>query len=88
LAIPGPGLSSSIGTSSRCPIPCYPDGFRFRTADEAGPEAAVQAHVDARAPSTYTAEGYEGVRKTASCRDDLHVLAEAPGGTMAASTIT
>ena len=24
--------------------PQLPDGFRFRTADEAGPEAAVQAH--------------------------------------------
>lgn len=69
------------------PDPVLPDGFRFRTADEAGPEAAVQAHLDAWAPSTYTAEGYEGVRKTASYRVDLHVLVEAPGGTMAASTI-
>ena len=69
------------------PDPVLPDGFRFRTADEAGPEAAVQAHVDAWAPSTYAAEGYEGVRKTASYRGDLHVLVEAPGGTMAASTI-
>jgi GNAT superfamily N-acetyltransferase len=43
--------------------PVLPDGFRFRTADEAGPEVAVQAHVDAWAPSTYTAEGYEGVRR-------------------------
>jgi GNAT superfamily N-acetyltransferase len=64
-----------------------PDGFRFLTADEAGPEAAVQAHVDAWAPSTYTAEGYEGVRRTATYRGDLHVLVEAPDGTMAASTI-
>src|SRR5512132_1871714 len=39
--------------------PVLPDGFRFRTADEAGPEAAVQAHVDAWAPSTYTGEGCE-----------------------------
>jgi GNAT superfamily N-acetyltransferase len=67
--------------------PVLPDGFRFRTADEAGPEAAVQAHVDAWAPSTYTAEGYEGVRQTATYRGDLHVLVEAPDGTMAASTI-
>ena len=27
--------------------PVLPDGFRFRTADEAGPQAAVQAHLDA-----------------------------------------
>jgi hypothetical protein len=67
--------------------PVLPDGFRFRNAGEAGPEAAVRAHVDAWAPSTYTAEGYEGVRRTAAYRSDLHVLVEAPDGTMAASTI-
>jgi len=27
--------------------PVLPDGFRFRTADEAGPKAVVQAHLDA-----------------------------------------
>jgi GNAT superfamily N-acetyltransferase len=67
--------------------PSLPDGFRFRTAQEAGPQAAVQAHVDAWAPSTYTTEGYEGVRQTEAYRGDLHVLVEAPDGTMAASTI-
>jgi GNAT superfamily N-acetyltransferase len=67
--------------------PVLPAGFRFRTADEAGPQAAVQAHVDAWAPSTYTAESYEGVRRTATYRGDLHVLVQAPDGTMAASTI-
>lgn len=67
--------------------PALPDGFRFRNAAEAGPEAAVRAHVDAWAPSTYTAEGYEGVRRMATYRGDLHVLVEAPDGTMAASTI-
>jgi GNAT superfamily N-acetyltransferase len=67
--------------------PVLADGFRFRTAYEAGPQAAVQAHVDAWAPSSYTAESYEGVRRAAPYRGDLHVLVEAPGGTMAASTI-
>ena len=67
--------------------PVLPAGFRFRTAYEAGPEAAVQAHVDAWAPSTYSAQAYEGVRQTAAYRGDLHVLVEAPDGTMAASTI-
>ncbi len=67
--------------------PVLPAAFRFRNADEAGPEAAVRAHVDAWAPSTYTAEGYEGVRQTPTYRGDLHVLVEAPDGTMAASTI-
>jgi ribosomal protein S18 acetylase RimI-like enzyme len=64
-----------------------PAGFRFRTAGQAGPAAAVRAHVDAWAPSTYTAEGYQGVRRTAAYRDDLHILVEAPDGTMASSTI-
>ncbi|MFG2603232.1 GNAT family N-acetyltransferase [Streptomyces sp. NPDC048514] len=67
--------------------PVLPDGFRFRTAHEAGAEAAVQAHMDAWAPSTYSAESYEGVRETATYRGDLHILVEAPDGTMAASTI-
>jgi hypothetical protein len=39
--------------------PVLPSGFRFRTADEAGPEAAVRAHLDAWPSSTYTAESYE-----------------------------
>jgi GNAT superfamily N-acetyltransferase len=67
--------------------PVLPDGFRFRTAEEAGPQAAFQAHVDAWAPSAYTPEGYEGVRRMAAYRGDLHVLVEAPDGTMASSTI-
>src|ERR1700722_13887529 len=67
--------------------PALPDGFRFRTASEAGAEAAVQAHLDAWTPSTYTAEGYQGVRQTAAYRGDLHILVEAPDGTMASSTI-
>jgi GNAT superfamily N-acetyltransferase len=67
--------------------PALPDGFRFRNADEVGPQAAVQAHVDAWAPSSYTVEAYEGVRRTPPYRGDLHVLVEAPDGTMAASAI-
>jgi GNAT superfamily N-acetyltransferase len=67
--------------------PVLPTGYRFRTADEAGPEAAVRAHVDAWSPSAYTAESYAGVRQTSSYRGDLHVLVEAPDGTMASSAI-
>ena len=67
--------------------PVLPAGFRFRTADEAGPEAAVRAHLDAWSPSAYTAQSYADVRRTAAYRGDLHVLVEAPDGTMAASTI-
>lgn len=67
--------------------PVLSDGFRFRNADEAGPEAAVRAHLDAWAPSAYTAESYAGVRQTAAYRGDLHILVEAPDGAMAASAI-
>ncbi|MFI7273533.1 GNAT family N-acetyltransferase [Streptomyces sp. NPDC049879] len=67
--------------------PLLPSGFRFRTADEAGPEAAVRAHVDAWASTTYTADSYTGVRRAPGYRPDLHVLVEAPDGTMAASAI-
>ncbi|MEU4805245.1 GNAT family N-acetyltransferase [Actinosynnema sp. NPDC023587] len=67
--------------------PVLPAGFRFRTADEVGPEAVVRAHRDAWVHSAYTAESYQGVRATAGYRGDLHVLVEAPDGTMASSTI-
>ena len=67
--------------------PVLPDGFRFRTAAEAGPAAAFQAHLDAWGVTAYTPEGYEGVRATPAYRGDLHFLVEAPDGTMAASTI-
>jgi ribosomal protein S18 acetylase RimI-like enzyme len=43
--------------------------------------------VDAWNPSAYTAESYDGVRRTAAYRSDLHVLVEAPDGTMASSAI-
>ncbi|WP_245818582.1 GNAT family N-acetyltransferase [Haloechinothrix alba] len=67
--------------------PVLPAGFRFRTADEVGPKAAVQAHLDAWTPSTYKTEGYPGVRQTTAYRGDLHILVEAPDGTMGSSTI-
>ena len=67
--------------------PVLPAGFRFRTAADAGPEAAVQAHVAAWESSTYTLESYEDVRQAPGYRGDLHILVEAPDGTMASSTI-
>ncbi|AUG75283.1 GCN5 family acetyltransferase [Kitasatospora sp. MMS16-BH015] len=67
--------------------PALPAGYRFRTAAEAGPEAAVQAHLNAWNPSPYTARSYQGVRETAAYRGDLHVLVEAPDGAWAASAI-
>ncbi|GAB3660064.1 hypothetical protein GCM10027589_21560 [Actinocorallia lasiicapitis] len=67
--------------------PALPGGFRFRTAAQAGPDAAARAHIDAWHPTTHSREAHEGVRHTATYRDDLHILVEAPDGTMAASTI-
>ncbi|BCJ28864.1 GNAT family N-acetyltransferase [Actinocatenispora sera] len=67
--------------------PRLPDGYRLRTADEVGPDAAVQAHVDAWERTSYTARSYADVRRTAAYRGDLHLLVEAPDETMAASTI-
>ncbi|HEY1917356.1 MAG TPA: GNAT family N-acetyltransferase [Streptosporangiaceae bacterium] len=67
--------------------PVLPGLFRFRTADEAGPQAAVQAHLDVWTPTTYTAQAYQKVRRTAPYRGGLHILVEAPDGTMAASAI-
>jgi GNAT superfamily N-acetyltransferase len=67
--------------------PRLPDGYLFRTADEAGPEAAVQAHLNAWGPRAYSVEAYRDLRETTGYRGDLHVLVEAPDGTMAASAI-
>ncbi|HEY3871891.1 MAG TPA: GNAT family N-acetyltransferase [Actinocrinis sp.] len=67
--------------------PAPPPGFRFRTAGEVGPAAAVKAHQEAWYPSSFTERAFEGVRENWSYREDLHVLLEAPDGTHVASTI-
>ena len=38
-------------------------------------------------PPAYTTQSYAGIRTTSAYRGDLHLLVEAPDGTMAASTI-
>jgi GNAT superfamily N-acetyltransferase len=67
--------------------PSLPEGFRFRTAQEAGPEAAAQAHIDAWHPSTFSLSAMQDTCETATYRSDLHVLVQAPDGTMVASAI-
>ncbi|MZD08348.1 GNAT family N-acetyltransferase [Streptomyces sp. SID5785] len=67
--------------------PELPDGHRFLTADETTPETVVRAHVAAWGPSAYDLAAYEGVRRTAPYRGDLHVLVVAPDGTPAASAL-
>lgn len=67
--------------------PVLPAGFRFVTAEETGPRGAVRAHVAAWHPSTFTETGYEGVRRTWPYRADLHVMIEAPDGTLVSTAI-
>jgi GNAT superfamily N-acetyltransferase len=67
--------------------PAPPPGFRFRTAGEVGPAAVVRAHLDAWQPSAFTEDAFDGVRRTWPYREDLHILLEAPDGTLVASAI-
>lgn len=67
--------------------PVLPAGFRFRTAAEVGPEAATRAHVDAWYPSSFQENAMAGVQAAWPYRDELHVLVEAPDGTLAATAI-
>ncbi len=67
--------------------PALPPDFRFRPAAEVEPVAATRAQVDAWHPSTFTEIGMAGVQATWPYRDDLHVLVEAPDGTLVASAI-
>jgi len=67
--------------------PQLPKGFRFRNAADVGPVAATQAHVDAWYPSTFTEASMAGVQATWPYRHDLHVLIEAPDGTLVACAI-
>jgi GNAT superfamily N-acetyltransferase len=67
--------------------PVLPAGFRFRTAGQVSPDAAVTAHQDAWYPSTLTRRGFDGFGHTWPYRDDLHILIEAADGTLVASAI-
>ena len=67
--------------------PSLPSGFRFCTAAEVGPAAATRAHVDAWHPSSFTETSMAGVQSMWPYRKDLHVLVEAPDGTLVATAI-
>lgn len=69
------------------PEPVLPPGFRFRTAEQVTPEAAAQAHRDAWHPSSFTDHAMREVSQTWCYRPDLHVLVQAPDGSLAATTI-
>jgi GNAT superfamily N-acetyltransferase len=69
------------------PEPVLPPGFRLLTAEQVTPEAAARAHRDAWHPSSFTDRAMHDVSRTWSYRQDLHVLVQAPDGTLAATTI-
>ncbi|GAA2016651.1 hypothetical protein GCM10009839_10380 [Catenulispora yoronensis] len=67
--------------------PDLPDGFAFTTAADAGPGATVRAHLAAWPASTMTDDAYQGLLQAPGYRPDLHLLIQAPDGTMAASAV-
>jgi GNAT superfamily N-acetyltransferase len=67
--------------------PVLPPGFRLLTAAQVTPEAAAQAHRDAWHPSSFTDRAMRDVREVWPYRPDLHVLVQAPDGTLAATAI-
>lgn len=69
------------------PLPVLPEGFRFLTASEISVANAVGAHHAAWPRSRLTESAFERVRQTWPYRADLHVLIEAPDGTLAATAI-
>lgn len=69
------------------PDPVLPEGFRFLSAADVPVADAVKAHRDAWHPSGFTETAFERVRHTWPYRADLHVLVQAPDGTLAATAI-
>ena len=69
------------------PEPLLPEGFRFVTAEDVSASEAVKAHRDAWPNSQFSEVGLERVQGTWPYRGDLHLLVQAPDGTLAASAI-
>lgn len=69
------------------PDAALPAGFRFVTAEDVSRADAVKAHRDAWQSSSFSEAALERVQATWPYRDDLHVLVEAPDGTLAATAI-
>lgn len=69
------------------PDPALPQGFRFRDATDLPSADLVEAHRNAWPRSRLTEAAFDRVRRTWPYRDDLHVLVEAPDGTLAATAI-
>lgn len=76
---------SNVRELADVPEPVLPKGFRFLAAEDVSVADAVKAHRDAWYPSSFTEAAFERVRRTWPYRADLHVLIEAPDGTLAAT---
>lgn len=83
----GSWVQSNVRELAEVPDPVLPGGFRFLTAENVSVAGAVQAHRDAWYPSSFTETAFERVRQTWPYRSDLHVLIEAPDGTLTATAI-
>lgn len=69
------------------PDPVLPTGFRFVTAEDVSVAAAAEAHRDAWPLSAFSETSLARVQRTWPYRADLHVLVEAPDGTLVATAI-
>ena len=69
------------------PDPVLPPGFRFRTAEDVSVADAVTAHRAAWNSTRLTEPAFERVQRTWPYRPDLHLLIQAPDGTLAATAI-
>ena len=67
--------------------PILPAGHRFLSASEVTTDDAVEAHRSAWDRSPFNVKAFERVQQTWPYRPDLHVLVEAPDGTLAATAI-
>jgi ribosomal protein S18 acetylase RimI-like enzyme len=65
-------------------LPALPDGFRYRTIEDADLAERVAVHRDVWAPSRVTEESYANVRNAWPYRSTLDCVIEAPGGRFAA----
>lgn len=69
------------------PEPVLPQGLRFLAAGDVPAADAVRAHRDAWQGSRFGEAAFARVRRTWPYRADLHVLVQAPDGTLAATAI-
>jgi GNAT superfamily N-acetyltransferase len=81
----GSWIQFNIRELDDVPDPVLPKGFRFVTAEDV-PTAAA-AHRDAWHRSAFSEASLARVQETWPYRADLHVLVEAPDGTLAATAI-